>query len=142
MTLPVVFRLLRSRQALVALALSVIASTAPSVSAQSAKSSEYSAESLVIEKADTTYTYNADGTGEKTSTLRIRLQSEAGTRQFSVIAVPFASSTEKPSIEKLTVLHADGSNTETPPSDAIEMPAPVTQQAPLKPSAFAASWAP
>jgi Flp pilus assembly protein TadD/transglutaminase-like putative cysteine protease len=113
------------------LLLLALTAAAPFASSQTAKPADYSAESLVIESAETTYRYNEDGTGEKLSTLRIRLQSESGTRQFSVIAVPFASLTEKPSIGKVLARHADGSVTETPSSDAIEMPAPVSQQAPL-----------
>ena len=98
--------------------------------AQADKPAGYGTESLVIESADTAYRYNADGTGEKMSTIRIRLQSEAGARQFSVLSVPFAAANEKPSITKVVVRHADGSTTETPSSNAMEMPAPVTQQAP------------
>ena len=121
------------RNSIVSILLTVVAvsSTPMLVIGQSTKAIDYGTESLVVESADTTYKYNEDGTGEKLSSLRIRLQSEAGARQYSVLAVPFAAATEKPEIEKLIVRHQDGTMTETPPSDAVEMPAPVSQAAPL-----------
>lgn len=115
----------------VAGALLFTATIVPSAFSQAPKPVDYSSESLVIEKADTTYRYNEDGTGEKFSTVRIRLQTEAGVRQFSVVGAPFAASTEKASIQSLVVRHADGTTTETPPSDAMEMPSPVSAQAPF-----------
>jgi len=91
----------------------------------------YSGEALVVEKAETLYRYEADGTGEKDIHEKLRLESEAGARQFSVLSLAFASATESPQIESVVVYHPDGSTTETPTSDAMTMPAPVTQAAPL-----------
>jgi predicted Zn-dependent protease/transglutaminase-like putative cysteine protease len=91
----------------------------------------YNEEALVVEKAETVYRYEADSTGEKDVHERIRIQSEAGARQFSVLSLPYASANESPQIERVVVYHPDGSTTETPTSDAIAMPAPVTQMAPL-----------
>jgi tetratricopeptide (TPR) repeat protein len=113
------------------LVISAIVAISPINSAQTAKAPDYSAESLIIENVETTYRYNQDGTGEKLSSVRIHLQTEAGARQFSVLSVPFASANEKPAFVRLVVKHSDGTTTETPASDAMEMPAPVTQQAPL-----------
>jgi len=91
----------------------------------------YAGEALVVEKAETLYRYEADGTGEKDVHEWVRLQSEAGARQFSVLSVAYASATESPQIEGVVAHHSDGSTTETPVSGAMDMPAPVTQQAPL-----------
>jgi tetratricopeptide (TPR) repeat protein len=99
--------------------------------AQAPKSPDYSGESLVVENLATVFRYNADGTGEKSSSMRLRVQTEAGARQFSVLSIPFAASTQQPAVVKLVAHHTDGTSTDTPPSDAMEMPAPVTQQAPL-----------
>jgi tetratricopeptide (TPR) repeat protein len=91
----------------------------------------YASEALVIERTETTYKYNEDGTGERTSFVRMKVQTEAGATQFSVVSVPFASSSETPRLDSLVVHHPDGTITETPATDGMEMPAPVTQQAPL-----------
>lgn len=91
----------------------------------------YANEALVIERTETTYKYNLDGTGEKVTSVRMRIQNEAGAREFSVLSLAFASATETVKVDSLVVHHPDGTSTETPASDGMEMPAPVTQQAPL-----------
>lgn len=91
----------------------------------------YDGEALIVQQWDISFHYNADGTGEQTQHLRVKLQNEAGIRQFSVISIAYAASTQSAQFENLTVTHADGTTTTTPPTDAIDMPAPVTQQAPL-----------
>lgn len=91
----------------------------------------YNGEAVVVEMAETVYRYEADGTGEKEIHERLRLQSEAGVRQFTVLSLAYASATESPQIESVVAYHSDGSTTNTPISDVMSMPAPVTQQAPL-----------
>ena len=85
----------------------------------------------MVEKAETVYRYEADSTGEKDVLKRLRVQSEAGARQFSVLSLAYASANESPQIESVVVYHPDGTTTETPATDAMAMPAAVTQQAPL-----------
>jgi tetratricopeptide (TPR) repeat protein/transglutaminase-like putative cysteine protease len=91
----------------------------------------YANEALIIESSETTYKYNEDGTGERESFMRMKLLTEAGARQFSVLSFPFASATEATKIKSIVVHHPDGTSTDTPASDGIEMPAPISQQAPL-----------
>jgi tetratricopeptide (TPR) repeat protein len=91
----------------------------------------YQAEAMVWELSETVYRFNADGTGEKTMHVRVKLQNEAGARQLSVLSLPYASANESPQLDAVSVHHPDGTTTETPTSDAMDMPAPVTQQAPL-----------
>ena len=98
---------------------------------QSPVAYSYKDEALVIEKSQTTYRYEEDGTGEKVLYEKLRLQSEAGVRQFSVLSFPYASATETLQIAHLVAHHSDGTATETPSADAMAMPAPVTQEAPL-----------
>lgn len=102
--------------------------TAPSAEATAPS---YKEEGLVAEKVETVYRYEADGTGEKDVFERLRLQSEAGARQFSVLSLTYASANETPQIDSIVVYHPDGTKTETPATDAMAMPAAVTQQAPL-----------
>ncbi len=91
----------------------------------------YAGEALIIERTETTYKYNEDGTGERENFLRMKLQTEAGARQFSVLSFPFTAATETPRLESLVVHHPDGTSTETPAGDGMEMPAPISQLAPL-----------
>lgn len=91
----------------------------------------YDGEALIVEQWDTSFHYNADGTGEEEQHLRMKLQNEAGARQFSVLSIPYAAATQEAHFDSVTVTHADGTTTQTPVTDAIDMPAPVTQQAPL-----------
>lgn len=120
-------------------ALTLVVASAPGCPGQaktSAPSAEpavpsFDGEAVVVEKAETVFRYEADGTGEKDVHMRLRVQSEAGARQFSVLSLAYASATESPQIESVVAYHSDGSTTNTPISDAMSMPAPVTQQAPL-----------
>lgn len=105
----------------------------PYAMAQSAEKTppNFQNEGVVIEHYDTLYRYNDDGTGVKQVSVKVKLQSEAGMRQFSVLSFPFAAAVESAHLDRLVVRHPDGTSSETPSTDAMEMPAPVTQQAPL-----------
>jgi len=92
---------------------------------------DYSAEPLVIDRLDTVYSFNADGTGWKQTTMAARVQSDAAVRQFGVLSFPFASATSRIEIGYVGVRRPDGSVTQTPVENAVEMPAQVTQQAPF-----------
>jgi len=92
---------------------------------------QYRNEPLIWEHFDTTIHMHADGTGDRTVHIVVRLQSEGAAREFSVLAVGFASAYETGSIDYVRVRKPDGSIVETPTADAIEMPAPVTSEAPL-----------
>lgn len=94
-------------------------------------SDQYRDEALIWEHYDTTIHMHADGTGDRTLHVTVRLQSEGAVRQFSVIQVGYASAYETGSIDYLRVHKPDGTIIETPVADAIEMPAPVTSMAPL-----------
>lgn len=91
----------------------------------------YTGEGQVIEQWETSYRYNADGTGAQESHIRMKVQTEAGARQYSVLTIGYAAATMSAQFISVRVTHADGTTTDTPPTDAIDMPAPVTQQAPL-----------
>lgn len=91
----------------------------------------YASQPAVIERWDTTYRMNADGTGERDMHLIVRIQSEGAVQQFGVLSFSYASAYESPSIKFVRVLKPDGSTVETPAADAMEMPADVTREAPL-----------
>jgi len=91
----------------------------------------YRNEALVFEQYETKILMHADGTGQRTLHIKVRVQSEGSARQLGVITVPFASASETPTIKMVRVHKPDGTVVDTPPGDAIDMPAPVTRQAPL-----------
>lgn len=98
-----------------------ISSTAP----------DYSAEPVVIERRDTVYKMAADGTGSNLTTIVAKVQTEAAAKQLSILVVPYASNSAQVEFSYVRVRHPNGTVTETPVSDALDMPAPVTQQAPF-----------
>jgi hypothetical protein len=107
-------------------------STARNPAASSSPSPDsYRSEALVFERFDTIYRMNADGTGERDNHVLVRVQSEGAAQQFGVLTFGYASATESPTIKLVRVHKADGSVVDTPVSDAMEMPAQVSREAPL-----------
>ena len=92
---------------------------------------DYSAEPMVVERWDSVYRMAADGTGTRTLTLAAKIQSECGAEELGVVRIGFAGNSEQLEIEYVRVRRPDGTVVETPVSDAMEMPAPVTQAAPF-----------
>jgi transglutaminase-like putative cysteine protease/tetratricopeptide (TPR) repeat protein len=92
---------------------------------------DYQQEALVFEHSETSIRMRADGTGERLMHARLRLQSEAAAQQFSVLSFAYASANESLNIALIRVHKPDGSAVDTPPADAVDMPAAVTREAPL-----------
>lgn len=91
----------------------------------------YPNQAVVIEKLDTTTKMNADGTGERDLHVVMRIQSQGAAQQFGDLSFAYASANETLHIKYVRVRKPDGTVVDTPPSDAINMPAPITRQAPL-----------
>jgi hypothetical protein len=104
------------------------ASTTPVV--VSVKNS-YVTEAYVVKEANWVYAMKADGTGYRDRRAVIKIQSDAAMKRFSVIGVGFASASEHVEFRYARVRHADGSVTETSPSEVIEQPERVTREAPF-----------
>lgn len=96
-----------------------------------AASDSFRNEAIVFELSDTTYRMNADGTGERDVHVRLRIQSDGAAQQFGVLSFAYASANETPVIKLARVLKPGGSTVDTPVSDAMDMPAAVTREAPL-----------
>ncbi len=105
--------------------------TAESIANVATKAGDYSSEPAVIEKSESVYTMAADGTGSRRQTIVVRVQSDAAVRQLGVLNVQFAGNSEKVELTYVRVRRPDGTVTETPVNEAIEMPSPVTTQAPF-----------
>jgi tetratricopeptide (TPR) repeat protein/transglutaminase-like putative cysteine protease len=103
----------------------------PPASKSATPAYDYSREAVVFENLATIYDFNADGTGEKTTTFSARIQSDAAVRQLGVINLPYAAQNEHPEIVYLRVHKKDGSVVQTPPEDAQDMPSQVSRLAPF-----------
>ncbi len=91
----------------------------------------YRNEGLVFELSETRILMHADGTGQRTAHVKVRIQSEGAARQFGVLSFSYASANETPTIKVVRVHKPDGTVIDTPAGEAIEMPAAVTREAPL-----------
>jgi tetratricopeptide (TPR) repeat protein len=109
------------------------APAAPSTAAATSTpaSTDYSAEPFVVEHLDSVYRMVADGTGSKTTTVVMRIQSEASLKQVGVLNIPFAAGTQHVEIVYARVRRPDGTVIETHVDQAIEMPTQVTTAAPF-----------
>ncbi|MEO6807225.1 MAG: DUF3857 domain-containing protein, partial [Edaphobacter sp.] len=92
---------------------------------------DYSAEPIVIEHLDSVYDMAADGTGSKLTTIVAKIQSEAALKTVGVLGVPFAAGTQHVQLIYARVRRPDGTVVDTPLDQAMEMPSPVTREAPF-----------
>lgn len=92
---------------------------------------DYVDEASVVERDEVIYRYVEDGTGSRTETAAVRVQSGAALQTFGVLTFPYASATQGLEIVYARVRKADGSTVETPATDVQDQPAPATQLAPM-----------
>jgi hypothetical protein len=106
--------------------------SAPASGAKGAVSSpDYSGEPGIIQHMDRVYQVEADGTGWRLLTTSAQVLTEGAVKQFGVLSIAFASSSESVEIIYARVKRPDGTVVETPVSGAMEQPDPVTQAAPF-----------
>ncbi|HUB20517.1 MAG TPA: DUF3857 domain-containing protein [Acidobacteriaceae bacterium] len=99
--------------------------------AASPAATSFADQAMVFEHYDTTYRMRADGTGERDVHVVVHLQSEGAAQQFGVLTLSYASANETPTIQLVRVHKPDGTTVDTPASDAMDMAAAVTREAPL-----------
>src|ERR1700730_15371091 len=75
---------------------------------------EYTDEAAVVERDELVYRYAGDGTGVKTETTVLRVQSSAALQTFAVMTFPYASGTQLLEIVYARVRKPDGTVVETP----------------------------
>src|SRR5215470_6605229 len=91
----------------------------------------YSKEPYVFEEIERKVRFEADGTGQRDVTWRVRIQSESAVREYGLIVYPFASSFESLEVISVHVRKPDGTVVETPTSDIQELDTAVSRQAPM-----------
>lgn len=93
--------------------------------------SDYSKEPYVLEEVERKVRFEADGTGQRDVSWKVRVQSESAVRQFGLITYPFASSFESLEVVFVHVRKPDGTVIETPASDIQEIDTPISREAPM-----------
>jgi tetratricopeptide (TPR) repeat protein len=103
------------------------ASAPPTVAAKP----DLTGEALVIEKDDTVLQFAKDGSSVRTLSITEHILSDAGVRDAGILSIPFAALTQTVTFDSVRVRKPSGEVIETPAEDAQEVPAPVTQVAPM-----------
>jgi tetratricopeptide (TPR) repeat protein len=93
--------------------------------------SGYPKEAYVFEMLHTRVRFEADGTGSREISARIRVQSEAATHELGLLRFPYASTFEALTIDYVRVHKPDGTVVVTPASDVQEVDSEVSRQAPM-----------
>jgi tetratricopeptide (TPR) repeat protein len=92
---------------------------------------DYSQESFVIEQMHSHYRFEADGTGRKETTARIRVQSEAGVQQWGQLQEGYNSANESVEIPYVRVVKEDGSIVKAGNDAVQDLSAPIEREAPV-----------
>ena len=95
------------------------------------KSHDYSEESFVVEQMHSRYRFEADGTGRKEITARVRVQSEAGVQQWGQLQFGYNSANERVEIPYVRVLKLDGSVVKAGDDAVQDLSAPIEHEAPV-----------
>jgi hypothetical protein len=92
---------------------------------------DFSKEGLVMEKVYTRVRMEADGTGNRETTARVRVVSDAGVKAMAVLTFTYTASNQQVDIGYVRVIKPDGSVVVTPDYNIQDMPADVTLSAPM-----------
>jgi tetratricopeptide (TPR) repeat protein len=92
---------------------------------------DYSGEAFVVEQDSTRVVFENDGTSNRQSSVRVRIQSGAGVQRFGVLTFSYQKETESIAIEYVRVRKPDGAIVTTPPENVQDMAAEITRQAPF-----------
>ncbi len=106
------------------------AAAAPTA-AKAAPAGDFSKEALVLEKVSIRVREEADGTGVRESTTRVRIQSEAGVKQMAVLTFTYTASNQQAEIGYVRVIKPDGSVVVTPDYNVQDLPADISREAPI-----------
>ena len=96
-----------------------------------AKEADYSQQAAVIELMDTQFIFENDGTWTRQQTSRIRVQTDAGVKEWGILVFPFESDTQTLELDYVRVRKPDGTMVNTSPDDSRDLDSQITQAAPL-----------
>lgn len=103
----------------------------PPPAKQKQNSSDYSQEPFVVEQYYTAARFENDGTGERTVTARIHVQSEAGVQQLGELVFGYNSANEQMDVRYVRVQKVDGTVVSAGANAVKEMTATVARDAPV-----------
>src|SRR5215471_21424323 len=90
----------------------------PDTTARDTQNSDYSKEAFVVERLYQSYVFQNDGTGKKTSLMRIHVLSESGVKTLGQLRFGYNAANDRLDINYVRVTKADGSVV-TAGSDAV-----------------------
>jgi hypothetical protein len=88
-------------------------------------------EALVFDQFYTRVRMEADGTGARETTARIRILADAGVKAMAVLPFTYSTSFQQVDIAYVRVRKPDGSTVETPDYNVQDMPADASREAPM-----------
>jgi hypothetical protein len=92
---------------------------------------DYSQEPAVVEEMSTKIAFDNDGNLTREQASRVRVQTDAGVKQWGLLSFPYQSLTQTVQIDYVRVLKADGSTIITPPNDVQDLDSEITRIAPF-----------
>ena len=95
------------------------------------KPGDIAKEAVVIDKMTTRIREEADGTGTRQTTARIRVLADAGVKDMAVLQFTYTASNQQVDIAYVRVIKPDGTVVVTPPYNVQDLPADVTRTAPM-----------
>src|SRR5229473_512512 len=96
-----------------------------------AAATDYSKEAVVLEQSSDKFKFENDGTYTREMGMRIRIQSDAGVQQLSVVKFAYQSPSQLFAVDYVRVTKPDGTVVVTPPDTFQDMPADITREAPF-----------
>jgi transglutaminase-like putative cysteine protease len=103
----------------------------PAATATAAKAPDLSKEAIVFDRLYTRIREEADGTGTRETTARIRILAEPGVKQMAVLAFTYTASNQQIDVGYVRVIKPDGTVVVTPAYNIQDLPADVTREAPM-----------
>jgi len=104
---------------------------APPASPIPSATADHSQESYVVEKFQSSYRFENDGTSKRELYARIRVQSDAGVQQWGQLVIGYNSANERVEIPFVRVLNPDGTKV-TATEDAVQdLSIPLEKEAPV-----------
>ncbi|MFZ0773418.1 MAG: DUF3857 domain-containing protein [Candidatus Sulfotelmatobacter sp.] len=92
---------------------------------------DYSQEAAVIDELSTKVAFDNDGNSTREQISRVRVQTDAGVKQWGLLTFPFQSATQTVEVDYVRVRKADGSTLITPPDNVQDLDAEITRSAPF-----------
>ena len=97
----------------------------------SADAKDFADQPYVLELLRNKVRFEADGRGQRETSLRVRVQSESAVKDFGLLVYPYMASFESLELLYARVRKPDGTVVETPASEVQELDSAVSREAPM-----------